>query len=101
MIELGPVQVDEQRVAELCRRYRVKELSVFGSVARGDWGPNSDIDLLVEFVPNSGIGLIEYAGLMRELSDLMGRKVDLVSKRALKPLIRDSVLGDARLVYAA
>jgi predicted nucleotidyltransferase len=101
MIELGPVQVDEERVAELCRRYRVKELSVFGSVARGDWGPNSDVDLLVEFVPNSGIGLIEYAGLMNALSDLLGRKVDLVSKRGLKPLIRDSVLGDARLVYAA
>jgi uncharacterized protein len=101
MIELGPVQVDESSVVELCRRYHVRELSVFGSVARGDWRPDSDVDILVEFLPNAGIGLLEYAGLMNALSDLLGRKVDLVSKRGLKPLIRDSVLGDARLLYAA
>src|SRR4051794_15535403 len=101
MIQIGPVQVDEQRLADLCRRYRVQELSLFGSMARGDNRPDSDIDILVVFQPNAKVGLIEYARLMSELSDLMGRKVDLVSKPGLKPLIRDAVLQDARLLYAA
>jgi len=63
--------------------------------------PDSDIDLLVEFLPNAQIDLVDYAGLMLDLSKLLARKVDLVSKNGLKPLIRDSVLEEARLVYAA
>lgn len=101
MIQVGPVEVREERLAELCRQYSVQELSLFGSMARGDNRPDSDIDILVVFQPNAPIGLIEYAGLMEDLSELMGRKVDLVSKKYLKPLIRDEVLQDARLLYAA
>ena len=101
MILLGLVDVDETKLAELCRRYRVRELAVFGSAARGEMRPESDIDLLVEFLPEAEIGLVEYAGLMLDLSELLGRKVDLVSKRALKPLIRDAVIREARPIYAA
>jgi hypothetical protein len=61
----------------------------------------SDIDLLVEFLPDAQVDLIDYAGLMLDLSRLLGRKVDLVSKNGLKPLIRSTVLEEARLVYAA
>ena len=89
------------RVAAICRRYAVKELVVFGSHARGDATPESDIDFLVEFEDDAEVGLLEFAALMRELAEATGRKVDLVSKRGLKPLIRDSVLGEARLAYAA
>jgi len=89
------------RIAQICRRYHVKELSVFGSHARGDARPDSDIDFLVEFQPGAPVGLIEYAALMRELSILLDRKVDLVSKKALKPLLRDAVLREVRLAYAA
>ena len=70
-------------------------------MARGDNRPDSDIDILVLFQPDARIGLIEYARLMDDLSVLMGRKVDLVSKKYLKPLIRDEVLQEARLLYAA
>jgi predicted nucleotidyltransferase len=63
--------------------------------------PDSDIDLLVEFQPEAGADLVDHAGLMLDLSRLLGRNVDLVSKRGLKPLIRASVLEQARLVYAA
>ena len=98
---LGHVEVDEAQLADLCRRYQVRELSVFGSAARGDMRPDSDIDLLVEFLPDAYVSLIEHAGLMLDLAKLLGRKVDLVSKKALKPLIRESVLADARLIYAA
>ena len=88
-------------LGEICRRYQVKQLSVFGSVARGEARPDSDVDLLVEFLPDARIGMIQYGGLMLALSDLMGRKVDLVTKRALRPVLRDSILEEARLLYAA
>jgi predicted nucleotidyltransferase len=98
MLQLGQVQVDESKLADLCRRYRVRELSVFGSAARGEMRPDSDVDLLVEFQPDAEIDLVDYAGLMLDLSRLLGRKVDLVSKKGLKPLIRASVLSEARLL---
>jgi hypothetical protein len=101
VIRLGTVDVEEVRLAEICRRYQVRELAVFGSAARGAMRPDSDIDLLVEFLPEAEIGLLEHAGLMLDLAQLLGRGVDLVSKRGLKPFIRDSVLREARPVYAA
>ena len=100
-LHLGDVEVDAAQLADLCRQYQVRELSLFGSAARGEMRPDSDVDLLVEFLPESQIDLVDYAGLMLDLSKLLGRKVDLVSKKGLKPLIRDSVLEEARLVYAA
>lgn len=101
MLQLGTVQVDEASLAHLCRQYQVRELSLFGSAARGEMRPDSDIDLLVEFMPGASVDLFDFSGLMLDLSKLMGRKVDLVSKKGLKPLIRESVLSEARPVYAA
>ena len=66
---------------------------MFGSFARGDMRPDSDVDLLLEFLPESRTGLIKHAAAERELADLFGRKVDLVSKRGLKKLIRDQVIS--------
>jgi len=100
-LRLGDTQVDEAKVADLCRRYGVRELSFFGSAARGELRPDSDIDMLVEFLPDAEIDLVDFAGLMLDLSQLLGRKVDLVSKNGLKPLIRAAVLEEARLFYAA
>jgi predicted nucleotidyltransferase len=100
-LQLGNVQVNEGNLADVCRRYRVRELSLFGSAARGEMRTDSDIDLLVEFLPGAKVDLVDYAGLMLDLSELLGRKVDLVSKTGLKPLIRASVLEEARLLYAA
>ena len=100
-IQLGIVKVDEPELAKLCRQYHVRELSLFGSAARGEMSPESDVDLLVEFIPGAKIDLVEYSSLMLDLSKLIGRRVDLVSKKGLKPLIRASVLQEARLLYAA
>jgi predicted nucleotidyltransferase len=100
-LHLGDIEVDEAKLASLCQRYQVRELSLFGSAARGEMRPDSDIDLLVEFLPDAQVDLVDYAGLMLDLSGLLGRKVDLVSKNGLKPLIRNSVLEEARIVYAA
>jgi hypothetical protein len=94
------VEVDERRLADICSRYRVRELALFGSAARGEDHPESDLDLLVDFLPQAKIGLLDYAGLSLDLTALMGRKVDLVSKNGLKPFVRASVLRDARPVYA-
>ncbi|MBZ5677538.1 MAG: nucleotidyltransferase family protein [Acidobacteriia bacterium] len=98
---LGTVQVDEAQLASICRRYGVRELSVFGSAAHDSMRPDSDIDLLVDFLPDAEPGLIDHAGLMLDLSELLDRKVDLVSKNGLKPLIRDSVISESRRLYAA
>ena len=98
MINLGSVDVDESKLAKICGQYGVQELSDFGSAARGTMRLDSDIDLLVEFLPEAEPGLLDHAGLMLDLSELLGRKVGLVSKNGLKPLICDSVIGDARLL---
>jgi len=91
----------ETVIAEICRRYQVKELAVFGSAARGELRPDSDIDFLVEFLPEARVDLLQHFAAERELSEALGRKVDLVSKRALRSAMREEVLSQARLVYAA
>jgi predicted nucleotidyltransferase len=95
------VVLPEAEIAEICRRYHVKELSVFGSAARGAMRPDSDVDLLVDFLPEARIGLLELAAMMRELAGVLGRSVDIAVKPALKPLVRPGVLADAHLLYAA
>ena len=99
-IEPG-IFLPEAEIAAVCRRYQVKELAVFGSAARGELRPDSDIDLLVEFLPGAGVDLVQHFAAEREFSTLLGRKVDLVSKRALRSILREEVLAQARLIYAA
>jgi predicted nucleotidyltransferase len=100
-LQLGDTKVDGASLAEVCRRYGVKELSLFGSAVRGEMGPESDIDIMVEFEPGVRIGLFRFESLVEELETLAGRRVDLVTKRGLKPWVRPQVLKDARVVYAA
>jgi predicted nucleotidyltransferase len=95
------IVLPESQIAEICRRYRVKELAVFGSLARGEMRPDSDIDLLVEFLPEAEVDLLQHFAAEREFSELLGRKVDLVSKRALRSTVREEVLSQARYIYAA
>ena len=95
------IDIDAVQLAAVCRRFQVERLAMFGSAARGEMRPDSDVDLLVEFRPEAEIGFIEYAGLMLALSELLGRKVDLVSKPALRPLLRDAILSEALPLYAA
>lgn len=87
-----------EQLLNLCRRYQVASLKVFGSVARGEEHQDSDIDILVQFV--HPVSLLTLVRLERELSDLFGRKVDLLTEQALSPYIRDAVLASAREIYA-
>ena len=101
MILTSGIELPTDRIADVCRRYDVQELSVFGSAARGDLKPESDIDMLVDFKPGARIGLVKFASLNDELQDLLGRRVDLVTKPGLKPRVRPHVLREAQLVYSA
>lgn len=91
----------QEAIRELCRRYHVRELAVFGSILGEDFDSDSDVDLLVEFDPEAQVGFLALARLQRELSSLLGRHVDLVPKMGLKPLIREAVLSSAEILYAA
>ena len=88
------------RLADLCRRYGIAELAVFGAVARGDAGPDSDVDLLYVRVPGNDLGMA-YFDLQEDLERLFGHRVDLVAKDGLHRVIRDQVLADAQVLYAA
>lgn len=76
-------------------------MSVFGSSARGDFRPDSDVDVLVDFEPGARVSLFDLADLSSDLADLVGVPVDLVTRGGLKPLIRERILNEARPLYAA
>jgi uncharacterized protein len=89
-----------ERITEICRRYQVRELSLFGSAVRGKMDPESDIDVLVEFDPEAKVGTLRFAALNEELESVFGQRIDLVTKLGLKPWVRPHVLGEAMVVYA-
>jgi len=94
------LEIPAEKLAEICRRYQVREMSIFGSAARGQMRPDSDVDILVEFLPQADIGW-EFFDLEEALSRLFDRKVDLGTKPSLKPWVRQRALRDARVIYAA
>jgi hypothetical protein len=93
------IEVDRGALAEFCRRHRIRKLAFFGSVLRDDFGPSSDVDVLVEFEPGARVGLITLAGMEYELSALLGRKVDLNTSGCLSPYFREEVLREAEVVH--
>lgn len=92
--------VDVELLDELCRRYGISELLVFGSAARGEDTPDSDLDLLYELRPGARLGW-EIEQLSEDLAELFGRPVDLISRRAINPHLGAAILRDARPLYAA
>ena len=97
---LDEIKAMAPRLAELCRAYGIAELSVFGSAARGDARPDSDVDLLYVRAPGNDLGM-SYFALQEDLEQLFGRAVDLVPKEGLHRVIRDQVIADAQVLYAA
>jgi hypothetical protein len=93
------------KVASFCRRWKVRELAAFGSVLREDFRPESDVDLLVTFEPDADWGLLDQATMENELAELLGRKVDLVSRRAVEQstnwIRRKAILESAEIVHVA
>ncbi len=95
------IDLDREEVADFCRRHHIRKLSLFGSVLRDDFRPDSDIDVLIEFEPGHVVGLIRLAGMELELSNLVGRKVDLRTPGDLSRYFRQEVLETAEVQYAA
>lgn len=85
---------------DVCSRYGIARLEVFGSVSRGSSGPESDIDLMYELKPGAHLGW-DIENLAIELGRVLGREVDLVSRKALHPRLRESVFAEGKLLYAA
>jgi predicted nucleotidyltransferase len=99
-MNIAGISVEDGPFLSILHKYFVKELSVCGSRARGDHRPDSDIDLLVEFLPNSKISLIEFIELKLALQDLLGIPVDLGPKNSIKLHAKESILADARIIYS-
>ena len=94
------IQIDVEKIAEFCRKNRIRRLSLFGSVLRDDFKPESDVDVLVELKPDSRVGLIRFSGMESELSGIIGRKVDLRTPEDLSPCFREEVMETAEVQYA-
>jgi hypothetical protein len=95
-----PINLPREKIEEFCKRNHIRRLSLFGSTLRGDAGPESDIDFLVEFHPDHIPGLIRLAGMEIELSEILGRKVDLRTPQDLSRYFRQEVLNSAEVQYA-
>ena len=95
------LSIPQDKIADFCRRHHIRKLSLFGSVLRDDFGPNSDVDVLVEFEPGHVPGLIRLAGLEFELSEILGgRKVDMNTPQCLSRYFRNQVQAEAQVQYA-
>jgi predicted nucleotidyltransferase len=94
------IDIPRDRIAEFCRRNRIRRLSLFGSVLRDDFRPESDVDVLVEFEPDAHPGL-RFFDMEIELSEMLGRKVDLNTAGFLSKYFRDEVLAEAEVQYVA
>jgi uncharacterized protein len=101
MSSKAKIRIPEIELSEFCHRYQVQKLALFGSVLSADFRKESDVDVLVSFQPSARIGFITFSRMQRELSDIFKRPVDLVPMDGLKPVIRDSVLSNIEVVYAA
>ncbi|HEX9665863.1 MAG TPA: nucleotidyltransferase family protein [Thermodesulfobacteriota bacterium] len=88
------ISILKEHKAELKERYGVREIGIFGSYVRGEYKEKSDLDILVEFEEDAKIGLLKFVNLENYLSDLIGFKVDLVEKSALKPRIGKNILRE-------
>jgi uncharacterized protein len=93
------IQIPRDEIAALCRTHHIRRLAFFGSVLRDDFTPESDVDVLVEFEPGARVGLIGFARIENELSELIGRKVDLNTVGFLSPYYREEVLREAETAY--
>ena len=100
MSEPTTIDLPLEAIREYCQTQPIQRLSVFGSAARNELTPESDIDLLVEYMPDAPVGYFTMARQMRELSEIVRRPVDLCTRNGLKVYIRQEVGASARLIYA-
>jgi predicted nucleotidyltransferase len=99
------LKISKKDVADFCRRWKIAELALFGSALRDDFGPDSDVDVLVSFQPDAEHTLFDMVRMQAELKELFGREVDLVSRRGIEGsrnyLRRNEIIGSAEVFYEA
>jgi predicted nucleotidyltransferase len=99
------ITLPEKQNADFCQRWHIVELALFGSVLRNDFGPDSDLDMLVTFEAKANWSLLDHLRMEEELSALLGRKIDLFSKRAVEQshnwMRRQEILNTSEVIYAA
>jgi predicted nucleotidyltransferase len=95
------VRLDPEILRDFCRRHHVRRLSLYGSVLRPDFRPDSDVDVLVEFEPGRTPGLFKLGGMLLDLQELIGRAVDLKTPGDFPERLRDDVLATAQTLYAS
>jgi len=97
------MKIPKDQIAEFCRRWHIKEIALFGSVLRDDFGPESDVDILVSFSGDAEWGLLDHLKMEEELAAIFNRKIDLFTKRAVEQshnkLRRQEILRTAEVVY--
>lgn len=94
------VEIPKETIEEFCKRHYIRKLSLFGSALRDDFSPESDLDILVEFDPAHIPGLMRLAGMEIELSEILGRKVDMRTAQDLSRYFRQEVVNSAKVQYA-
>ena len=102
MITEAPLKIPDEVIESFCRKWKIKELALFGSVLRGDFRPDSDVDVLVNFAPGAKWSLLDFPRMQAELSDILGRSADVVDINGLRnPFRRREILATRQVVYAA
>lgn len=95
------ITFDQEKIASFSRRHGIATLSLFGSILRDDFGPESDIDLLADFLPGRTPSLFELGGMLVELTEMLGRQVDLKTRGFISKRMLQEVLAEAQVQYAA
>ena len=95
-----PIKMPKEQLAQFCETYHIRRISLYGSALRDDFSENSDIDILIDFEPGVKAGLLKMARMENELSDMLGRKVDLRTPGDLSRYFRQEVLDSAEVEYA-
>ncbi len=94
-----PISLDERKIERFCRKYHIVYLALFGSILTSNFSEKSDIDILVRFEKKHDPHLFSFAGIESELSEIIGREVDLKTPNDLNPLFRGEVLAKAKTIY--
>ncbi|MDP2897515.1 MAG: nucleotidyltransferase family protein [bacterium] len=101
---MANISLDQERLAVFCRRWKIAELALFGSVLRDDFAADSDVDVLVRFMSDAKHGLFDLVRMQEELKDILGREVDLVERSAIEKsrnyIRRKAILSSAETIYA-
>jgi len=98
----GKLELPLASIAEFCKHWKVKEFSIFGSILRKDYGPDSDVDVLLSFQEDVPWGLFEFVDMKEELKKIFGREVDIVEKEGIRnPFRRHEILRSREVIYAA